>query len=167
MRIIGMASLLVVGLAGAGAALAHGSNNSPCDERSFAAAKLEKLSGRIGEAGQPGNGHHARGARLWLETSSGRVEVALGPADFVKAQAVQLAPGDQVDVSGWRMQMGHGDIFVASEVRRGNETLQLRDEKGTPAWAASMGGKGFGGADDPCPGMGEHSRHRGRDRDSR
>jgi len=164
MRILKMASMLVA-LAGASGALAQpmrGSGSGPCGGHSFDPAKIERVSGRISEIGKPGKGHHERGTHAWIETASGKVEVMLGPADYVKAQAVRLLAGDDVEVSGWRMKMGRGEMFVASEVRRGSDVLSLRDQSGAPAWKGS-GGPGFGGPDDgrPCGSESDHEHGNG------
>ncbi len=153
MRTLMVASLFVVALIGAGAVLAQplrGAKAGACGGRSFDPGKIESISGRIGEVGPGGMGRRARGVHAWVETSSGRVEVMLGPADYVKAQPLHLTAGDSVEVRGWRVQMRRGELFVAADVRRGSDVLRLRDESGVPVWAPASGG-GFGGPDDPCP----------------
>jgi hypothetical protein len=166
MKIVKVASLLLA-LTGAGAALAdskRGPAAGPCDGHSFDPARIERVSGRIAEIGKAGKGHHERGAHAWIDTSSGRVEVMLGPADYVKAQTVRLASGDQVEVSGWRMKMGRGEMLVASEVRRGSEVLLLRDQSGAPAWTAP-GSRGGPDEEHPCGSHSEHEHESGEHQD--
>jgi hypothetical protein len=146
-----LASFLALALVAAGAVLAQplrGPRAGACRGRTLDPARIETISGRIGEI--TSMGRRARGTHAWLDTSSGRVELALGPSDYLQAQSVRLATGDQVEVSGWRVEMPRGDLFVPAVIHRGKEVLQLRDENGIPAWVSQNAG-GFGGPDDPCP----------------
>jgi hypothetical protein len=127
-------------------------SGGPCAGNSFDPAKVETVSGQIAEIASYGRGRGGGGLHAKLKTSSGVVEVMLGPSAFVTSQAVKLAKDDQVDVTGWRVQTPRfGDQLIAREVHRGNDVLKLRDANGLPSWAG--GGGGFGGpANDwmPC-----------------
>lgn len=62
------------------------------------------------------------------------IDVRMGPAFYIEEQPIELRPKDKVEVTGsWitRHGMTH---FVAGNVRKGNEVLKLRDEKGHPLW---------------------------------
>jgi hypothetical protein len=68
--------------------------------------------------------------------------VYLGPHIYVDLQNVRIAPGDKVEVKGVKTALDGKIIFLAGEVRKGNEVLTLRDDKGVPLWA---GNKQHGG----------------------
>jgi hypothetical protein len=79
-----------------------------------------------------------------LQTDQGAVKVNLGPAAYFDQQALKLAPGDQVEVKGVRVNRPKASIFIAGEVRKGDQVLKLRDDAtGRPLWL--KGKKGNGG----------------------
>ena len=72
---------------------------------------------------------------LVLQTAQGAVKVHLGPAAYFDQQALKLAPGDQVEVKGVRVNRPKASIFIAGEVRKGDQVLKLRDDAtGRPLW---------------------------------
>lgn len=71
-----------------------------------------------------------------LRCSTGDVPVFLGPVDFLAKQSVKLAKGDQVTVTGSRIADPQAKGLIrASSVKKGNQTLTLRDASGKPLWA--------------------------------
>ncbi len=90
-----------------------------------------KLTGPIEEIKTLGG---CAGTHLVVNTDQGKVEVALGPSQFLKDQALQLNKGDQVEVTGVKTTMRRGDIFIARQITSGSKTVTLRDAKGVPAW---------------------------------
>jgi len=83
-----------------------------------------------------------QGVGLELKTGSGSLFVHLGPKAFLSRQAVQIAVGDHVEVTGVKSYRRGREVFMAGEVKKGGEVMRLRDEKGVPLWA----GTGPGGA---------------------
>ena len=70
-----------------------------------------------------------------LQTNQGAVKVHLGPADYLDQQALKPAVGDQVEVKGMRVNRPRASIFIAGEVRKGGQVLELRDHAtGRPLW---------------------------------
>ena len=70
-----------------------------------------------------------------LQTSQGAVKVHLGPAAYFDQQALKLAPGDQVEVKGVKVNRPKASNFIAGEVRKGDQVLKLRDDAtGLPLW---------------------------------
>jgi hypothetical protein len=86
------------------------------------------------------DGRRHQGVHLTLDTGSERLEVALGPDFYVDAQALKVAKGDRIEVTGARTSIGGQPAIVAQEVRRGGEVLALRDASGVPLWR----GRGMG-----------------------
>ncbi len=71
-----------------------------------------------------------------VKTSEGEISVHLGPDWFIDHQDLQLAAGDQVEVRGSKVTYQGKPALIAIEVKRGEDTLRLRDESGIPVWAA-------------------------------
>jgi hypothetical protein len=70
-----------------------------------------------------------------LQTDQGAVKVHLGPANYFDQQALKLAPGDQVEVKGIKVNRPKAATFIAGQVRKGGQVMQLRDEAtGRPLW---------------------------------
>ncbi len=75
------------------------------------------------------------GLRLRVKTSDGQlVTVVAGPIWFAEQQSFFVAPGDQISITGSEMKMGARSVIVASEFKKGDQTLQLRDQSGKPLW---------------------------------
>jgi hypothetical protein len=79
---------------------------------------------------------------MLLKTDQGNVKVFLGPADYVDHQALKLAPGAQVTVKGVRHTHHRATFFIAGTVKKGDQTMQLRDDTtGRPLWAKARRGQ--------------------------
>jgi hypothetical protein len=98
---------------------------------------VETLTGKVVAV----NRHAAKKAgkpervTLVLQTDQGALKVHLGPADYFDQQALKLVPGDQVEVKGVRVNRANVTIWIAGEVRKGDQVLKLRDDAtGRPLW---------------------------------
>jgi hypothetical protein len=60
----------------------------------------------------------------------------LGPTWFIDNQELQLKANDRVTVTGSRVLVNGKPTLIATEVKRGNDTLKLREPDGTPRWVA-------------------------------
>ena len=54
-----------------------------------------------------------------------------------KKEPYALAEGDAIEVKGSRGKMDGSDAILAREIKKGSQTLKLRDEKGIPLWSHS------------------------------
>jgi hypothetical protein len=90
------------------------------------------IQGTVATAGpQMGRVQHVS----WVvKTDQGNVTVHLGPAWYINQHQVVLNPGDAVEATGSKMEMGGGTMLVAKEVKVGGKTFQLRDDQGVPLW---------------------------------
>jgi hypothetical protein len=95
---------------------------------------VETLSGKIAEVRRV-PGPRSAGIHLDLESGGKVVDVHLGPAWFVEEQSPKLQKGDEVEVTGSRVQLGGAQALIARSVKKGAEVLTLRDATGTPAWS--------------------------------
>ncbi len=96
---------------------------------------VETIEGQVVEVDEvaPMRGMSS-GVHVVLKTEKGAVDVHLGPAWYLDHQDTQLAVGDRVEVRGSRIEVGGKPAVVAAEVKKGGETLQLRDAHGLPVW---------------------------------
>jgi hypothetical protein len=60
--------------------------------------------------------------------------IRLAPVGFLKQSGLLLREGDTVIVKGFRVAGMEGDLLIATELRKGEKTLSLRDPRGRPAW---------------------------------
>ena len=152
-----MKSLFVLSaLIGAGALAAEPSPARPMGPRhggghmmmSFDTSKLETFDGTI-EKVVVREMHRMKGVHVLLKTAKETLEIHLGPAWFIDNQEAKLQAGDTVSVRASRTTMMGQPALVAMDVKRGGETLRLRNDDGTPLWAAWRGC-----AEPPCRGPG-------------
>jgi hypothetical protein len=72
---------------------------------------------------------------LTLKSGEETLDVHLGPAAFLKQQGFEFAKGDEIEVTGSKVKFAGGDAIIAREVKKGGETLTLRDSQGIPKWS--------------------------------
>jgi hypothetical protein len=82
----------------------------------------------------PGRGGSSYGLRLTVKTDKETLPVILGPAGYIEQQHFSVAPKDTVEVKGSRLTIQGQPTIIAAEVKKGGQTLKLRDDKGTPLW---------------------------------
>jgi hypothetical protein len=75
------------------------------------------------------------GLHLTLNTSSGPVEVHVGPTWYVSSRNITFAKGDTVTLIGSKITMSGREALVAREITKGQQVLTLRAANGTPVWS--------------------------------
>lgn len=75
------------------------------------------------------------GVHLTLKTQKESISVHLGPGWYIENQDTKIEPKDKVEVKGSRIVFDGKPAIIAAEVKKGEETLRLRDEKGFPFWS--------------------------------
>lgn len=70
------------------------------------------------------------GAHVLLQTASGQVDVHLGNARVLRANHLELNPGDNVRVIGEELAFGNGSIFAARIVQKGVQAVAVRNTHG-------------------------------------
>ena len=111
---------------------------SPKAARLYNPQAVETLAGTVVAVNRVHAKRPGRPDRVMLDlkTDQGTTKVFLGPADYLDRQALKLAPGDQVEIKGIRVNRPKLTIFIAGAVKRGDQILQLRDDAtGRPLWA--------------------------------
>jgi hypothetical protein len=76
----------------------------------------------------------SRGVRIVVKTAAGEILVGLGPSGYLDAQPVRIEAKDDVVVTGSHITYQGKPAIIASEVRKGDAVLKLRDANGTPVW---------------------------------
>jgi hypothetical protein len=71
---------------------------------------------------------------LLVRAGGETVIVHLGPESWLAQHNFNLAPGDQVTVTGSRINQPRRTFLIAKEVKKGGQVLWLRDENGRPLW---------------------------------
>ena len=76
------------------------------------------------------------GIQMMLKVSEKKVyPVHLGPRIWVKKHGAYLHYGDDVIVTGSKIMFKNTEIVIATQVKKGDQILILRDEAGAPVWA--------------------------------
>jgi hypothetical protein len=85
----------------------------------------------------PGRGGPASGLRLTMKTDRETIVVVLGPVSYVEGQQFKIEPKDRLEIKGSRMSVDGQSTMIAAEVKKGDKTLKLRDEAGSPLWSGA------------------------------
>ncbi|MEO5361832.1 MAG: DNA-binding protein [Nitrospirota bacterium] len=77
------------------------------------------------------------GVLVNLKTDDGTIAVHLGPVWYIERQDVKFDKGDTVELKGAKLTFDGSLVIIASEIKKGDDTLNLRDESGAPRWVGS------------------------------
>ncbi len=75
------------------------------------------------------------GIHLMVKTDKETISVHLGPAWYIENQDTTIEHEDKVEIKGSRVTFEDESAIIAAEVKKGDETLVLRDKNGFPAWS--------------------------------
>jgi hypothetical protein len=110
-------------------------------------AKEVTLTGTVIDVvDQQGMGMGA-GLHLMFKSGADTIEVRLGPKAWLDEQHYTFAKGDELTVTGSRQTvhdmatMTDQDTLTAREIKKGDQTMTLRDENGRPLWSGGMRGR--------------------------
>ncbi len=103
---------------------------------------VETVRGRLVSSGPAGRTMN----RVILETAKETLSVKLGPPRFVESLGLKLEPGDEIDVTGSRIERPGRSIIVAATVSKRGRTYRIRDDSGRPAWGEAPGTSDDSGA---------------------
>jgi hypothetical protein len=107
---------------------------------SFNPSTVKTLTGTVESVGgfQPEGAPAgaSAGMRLRVKTSDGRhIVVYAGPVSYAEQKNFFVMPGDQISITGSETKIKSRSVILASEIKKGNQTLQLRDKSGKPLWS--------------------------------
>lgn len=105
--------------------------------RMFDPKTVETVSGEVTTISQfaPAKGMRG-GIHVNVKTDRETISVHLGPSWYLENQDVKIEPKDRVEVKGSRVVFSGKPAIIATEVRKGQDLLTLRDDSGFPAWMA-------------------------------
>lgn len=75
------------------------------------------------------------GTHVVIRTDQETIEVHFGPSAFLVEQKFAVQTGDSIVVVGSRTTVAGAAVVLAREVRKGDQTVTLRDAQGFPKWA--------------------------------
>ena len=101
-------------------------NPSTVDTLSGTVESIEKIT--------PMKGMHS-GVHILLKTDKETIDVHLGPEWYIERLDTKIEKGDKVEVKGSRVTISGKPAMIAAEVKKGDNSLILRDSAGIPAWA--------------------------------
>jgi hypothetical protein len=84
--------------------------------------------------------------QLLVKTGNQTISVHLGPSWYLDRQDFSIKNGDEIEVTGSRIDFSGNPAIIAAEVRQGGKVLKLRDNNGIPVWRGqNQRGIGRGG----------------------
>ncbi|MBM4295283.1 MAG: DNA-binding protein [Deltaproteobacteria bacterium] len=76
-----------------------------------------------------------------LKTDKETLLVYLGPDFYLEQQGARFAPGDKVQLKGSLVTVDGKPTLIPIEVKKGDQTFKLRDERGVPLWSGAVQGR--------------------------
>ncbi len=75
-----------------------------------------------------------------LASGTDSVTAWLAPVDFLTSNSITLVAGDVIDIIGAKVMVAGKPSLIASEIKKGESKVVLRDKAtGAPAWPAAGG----------------------------
>jgi hypothetical protein len=75
-----------------------------------------------------------------LTTNQGRLIVHVGPAAYLAGKNFSITKGDELTITGSKVQYQGADFLIAREITKGDQVLTLRDTKGFAVWSGRRTG---------------------------
>jgi DNA/RNA endonuclease YhcR with UshA esterase domain len=91
------------------------------------------VKGTVEELKLPEKGNEI--VHLMLKSGSGSVDVYLCPKSFLEDLGLSVNKGEEIAITGSKVKQGDAELVLARAVEKGNDTVTLRDDKGTPVWS--------------------------------
>lgn len=79
--------------------------------------------------------HGMQGIHLMMQSDNPVREVHVGPAAYVAKNGFEFSAGDQIEVTGSRVNLDGTDVILAREIKKDGKTLTLRNSQGIPDWS--------------------------------
>jgi len=115
-----------------GSAFAQGASNA---RRLYDPSTEITLKGTIARVTEISGRGAWNGTHLTLQTDNRAYDVHLGPSDYVSNSGFKFSTGDQIEVTGSKLQNGGVEMIVAREIKKGDKVLTLRNRQGIPQWS--------------------------------
>jgi len=133
---VAAALCLIIGLVSA--SFAQGSGGRRYDPKTVETVsgeviKVEHVQGKAWAPPKGGRGG-AYGIHLILKSDKEEIAVHLGPSWYLDKHGLTFAEGDRLEVRGSRITFDGKPAIIAAEVKKGDQSLKLRDADGAPVW---------------------------------
>jgi DNA/RNA endonuclease YhcR with UshA esterase domain len=92
------------------------------------------VKGTVEEVKEVPNPKGQIGIYLMVKSGEQVLEVRLCPNSFLKEFEVVFHKGDQLTITGSKVQVNEKDVILAREIEFGNNKVVLRDPQGVPVW---------------------------------
>ena len=105
-------------------------------QRMYNQQTVESISGDVVSVDSvtPTKGMTA-GVHIIVRTDKETISVHLGPSWYIENQDVKIAPKDKIEAKGSRITFEGKPVIIASEVKKDDDVLMLRDASGIPIWS--------------------------------
>ena len=80
------------------------------------------------------------GVHVDLQTADGLVNVHIAPAMYIGMQNFWVDAGDKVEIVGSRVAEDENVAVWVRTIKKGSQTLAVRNDDGTPRWAPPIDG---------------------------
>ena len=101
-------------------------------QRNYDPKTVETVQGKVVSVEK--TQQRGRGIHLMLQTDKETIAVHLGPSWYIDKQSLKIEANDTITVTGSRLTIKEKPAIIAAQVKKGNETLKLRDDNGIPVW---------------------------------
>ena len=109
-------------------------------QRNYDPKTVETIQGKVLSMEKTPSKGRGYGVHLTLQTEKESISVHLGPGWYIEKQTPHIESNDTIIVTGSRVTFDGKPAIIAAQVKKGNETLKLRDENGIPAWRRAVRG---------------------------
>ena len=75
------------------------------------------------------------GTHLVVKSEGKSYEIHVGPSAFLQEKNWKFAEGDQIEITGSKVNLNGEEVVLARTIKKDDRTLTLRDEKGIPVWS--------------------------------
>jgi len=138
-RLLAVAGLLATGPALSVASMAQSpAAQSPAAPR-YDTSTETTLIGSVEDVLNTTSPQGRGGTHLTLKTEKETINVHVGPSWFLAEKEISFAKGDQITVTGSRVKFEGSDALIAREIKKGEQTISLRDAQGFPLWSGGPG----------------------------
>lgn len=103
-------------------------------QRNYDPKRVETIQGKVLSMEKTPSKGRGYGVHLTLQTEKESISVHLGPGWYIEKQTPHIEANDTIIVTGSRVTFDGKPAIIAAQVKKGNETLKLRDENGIPSW---------------------------------
>jgi hypothetical protein len=101
----------------------------------YDAATEVTLKGSVEAVKATGRMEGRGGTHLTIKTEKETIDVRVGPTWFLAEHKMSFVKGDKVEVTGSHVKFGTEEVVLAREIKKGDQTLPLRDKQGMPVWS--------------------------------